>query len=344
MRDRHASSATRASRLRPTAIGIFAAGVLALLLKPSGAAGSVQGAVFAGLVSAALVALVLIPFALRVLPASRQLWYGVAAAGLAAGVTSAAVAARVQGECIAHYGGRPVIAGTDYTADGEAYRRANPHLSRDEQLFDARGVAEDVWTRESIARCRSLLRGTHFLWIPCLSICLVALAQALRARSTSLAAPAAVTPAAAPAPAECRYDVFLSYRHGGRDSAVAHQIREVLEADGYRVAIDQRDFAANGSFLEEMERCIRESRFTVAVVSARYLESGNCQEEAIVCKVLDMGERRRRLIPFLIEPVPMPAWMYGIVGISSFETQPLVDPVEKLEGTLGPPLGTVVAS
>jgi hypothetical protein len=131
--------------------------------------------------------------------------------------------------------------------------------------------------------------------------------------------------------------VFLSYRHGGRDMEAARQLLETLEGHGYRVAIDERDFAANASFLEELERCIRESRFTVAVVSPRYLESGNCQEEAIVCKVLDMDQRRRRLIPFVIEPVSMPAWLYGLVGIYCTRADPLVDPIEKLRATLGPP-------
>jgi hypothetical protein len=110
-----------------------------------------------------------------------------------------------------------------------------------------------------------------------------------------------------------------------------------LEARGYRVAIDERDFRANASFLQEMERCIRESRFTVAVISAAYLESGNCEEEAIVCKVLDMGDRKRRLIPFVIEPVSMPAWLYGIVGVDCTTADPLVEPLDKLTATLGLP-------
>ena len=70
--------------------------------------------------------------------------------------------------------------------------------------------------------------------------------------------------------------------------------------------------------------------------------SGNCQEEAIICKVLDMGDRKRRLIPLVIEPVSMPAWLYGIVGIDATKANPLVDPFEKLKSTLGPPLAKYV--
>ena len=111
-----------------------------------------------------------------------------------------------------------------------------------------------------------------------------------------------------------------------------------LEADGYTVAIDERDFPANASFLQEMERCIRQSRFTVAVISARYFDSDNTQEEAIISKVLDMSERKRRLIPLIIEPVALPAWLYGIVGVDFTRPDPLIDPLEKLKSTLGTPL------
>ena len=51
-----------------------------------------------------------------------------------------------------------------------------------------------------------------------------------------------------------RYDVFISYRHDGVDRDSPRQLVAALEADGYRVAIDERDFAANASFLQEMER------------------------------------------------------------------------------------------
>jgi hypothetical protein len=39
----------------------------------------------------------------------------------------------------------------------------------------------------------------------------------------------------------------------------------------------------------------------------------------------------------IIEPVAMPAWLYGIVGIDWTKADPLVDPFDKLKGTLGAP-------
>ena len=134
-----------------------------------------------------------------------------------------------------------------------------------------------------------------------------------------------------------KYDFFISYRHGDPDESFARDILEKLEAAGFKGAIDKRDFGANRKFLDEMERCIKESRFTLCVISTRYLESGNTKEEAAICKVLDMSERKERLVPLIIEHVEMPTWLYGITGIDFTEKKPLVDPIEKLKKTLGNP-------
>jgi TIR domain len=292
---------------------------------------------FPALASAAIVTVAVLPFVIGPRGAKPKIWAAVAIAALVLGVGSFYVAGYAQRACIARYADKPVIIGTDLTPLGAAYKQANPELSSDDLLFDAAGAPERIWTRPSIGRCSAFISSTHFLWIPFLVVCLLATTQAF---PTALLAPLRSD---VPAPqvameASLRYDVFVSYRHGGIDTTWATQLVSALEADGYRVAIDERDFPANASFLQEMERCVRESRFTVAVISARYLESGNCQEEAIICKVLDMGDRKRRLIPLVIEPVPMPVWLYGIVGIDCTKPDPLVDPMEKLRATLGAPL------
>jgi hypothetical protein len=176
------------------------------------------------------------------------------------------------------------------------------------------------------------------LWIPFLAVCLLAAVQAMPSHTLVALPGGGAAPMSSPsAPVIC-YDVFISYRHGAGDTAFARQLLASLEADGYIVAIDERDFPANASFLQEMERCIRQSRFTVAVISARYLESDNTQEEAIISKVLDMSERKRRLIPLILESVALPAWLYGIVGVDFTRPDPLIEPFEKLKATLGAPL------
>jgi molecular chaperone DnaK len=132
-----------------------------------------------------------------------------------------------------------------------------------------------------------------------------------------------------PAASLFSYDVFISYRHVSPDADFALELLHKLEADGFRVAIDERDFAAHETFLKEMERCTRESRFTLAIISSRYLESGNTEEEAILRKVRDMADKnkKRGLIPIYIERVEKrPIWLYNIVGIDLYQDKPLVDP------------------
>ena len=228
--------------------------------------------------------------------------------------------------------------GSELTTLGAAYARENPELSNDELLFDSAGVADRVWTRSSIDRCRTLV-GSTLLSVDTLSRRVSARhGPGDGIRRTSGHRAASALPARGGDTPTISYDVFISYRHGARDTSFARELLVLLEADGYTAAIDERDFPANASFLQEMERCIRQSRFTVAVISARYFDSDNTQEEAIISKVLDMSERKRRLIPLIIEPVAMPAWLYGIVGIDFTKADPLIDPLEKLKSTLGTPL------
>jgi hypothetical protein len=292
---------------------------------------------FAALASAAIVTLAILPFVVWRSAARPSIWVAAAAVSLVLGLASFATAGYAQRTCTARYFGTPVIIGTELTPLGRKYTQDNPDISLEELLEDAPGVREALWTPTSVGRCSTLITGTYFLWIPFLVICLVATAQAV---PTSILAPVRWD-APAPAPAAAlpiRYDVFVSYRHEGADRVFARDLVAALEAEGYTVAIDERDFPANASFLQEMERAIRQSRFTVAVISRRYLESGNTEEEVMISRVLDLGDRKRRLIPLLIEPVAMPVWLYGIVGIDWTKRDPLVDPFDKLKAALGAPL------
>ena len=328
----------RDRRVRLAVGAVLLAGLAAALVpQPAAIAASTTAPwAFAALASAAIVTVAILPFMVWRTAAALRAWVAMAVISLAFGLMSFSAGAYAQRACTARYGDVPVVIGTDFTPLGAEYRKTNPELSSDELLFDAAGVAERIWTRSSIGRCAVFISGTYFLWVPFLAVCLIATAHALPA---PILAPLRLDPPSSQAAAELPilYDVFMSYRHQDVDTRFARDLVAALEAEGYRVAIDERDFPANASFLQEMERAIRQSRFTVAVISSRYLESGNTQEEAIITKVLDMGDRKRRLIPLIVESVPMPAWLYGIVGIDWTKRDPLVDPFDKLTTTIGPP-------
>lgn len=131
------------------------------------------------------------------------------------------------------------------------------------------------------------------------------------------------------------YDAFLSYRHLDPDESFTRALLRKLEDEDLRVAFDRRDFHPALTFLEEMERCVKESNYTVAIVSPRYFESGNTHAEAIMRQILNMDEQRRRLIPLILEPVDdLPLWMFGIVGINFSTEDEDFDPYERLIAAL----------
>jgi hypothetical protein len=234
--------------------------------------------------------------------------------------------------CVAIYDGNPVLIGVTLSPSGAAYVSQHPGLSASDLLLDAGGVADRIWTPESISFCRLQLTWAALLATALLTAAVCALA-ARRSFPVELSpAPSQSAKPAQPS-VEPIYDAFVSYRHGGADQALAQQILEVLESRNLRVAIDFRDFVPNQHFLSEMERCIKQSRFTLCLVTSRYLNSDNTGEEALISKTLDMAERRRRLVPLICERVDLPVWLYGLVGID-FTDSASVDPFERLVNLL----------
>jgi hypothetical protein len=243
----------------------------------------------------------------------------------------------IERSCTVPYDDGTAIIGDTFTPSGAKYAGSNPGFTPETLLFHAGGDAALVWTKDSIERCWWKVFAAESVWAPLAVSAAFLIVQTLwTSRRRSLALPA---PAAARAIAELPliYDAFLSYRHTETDRTFARDILQILEDSGYRIAIDERDFRPQESFVDELERCIRQSRYTLAVVSAEYVESGNCHEEAIISKVLSMNDKRNRLIPLVIQHVNLPAWMYNTVGIDFTVPDALVDPIEKIKATLGLP-------
>jgi hypothetical protein len=254
-------------------------------------------------------------------------WTAAAVGAAAIGLGLLGIYADANSRCLATYDGRPHLIGGVYTPSAAEYALKNPGLSPSDLLLDAGGTAERIWTSGSIASCHFRIGWAGLLTLPFVAAAISALVVR-RGFRFAAAAPRAAA-ALAPTPTASVYDAFLSYRHAEPDRTNTSEILEALESNGLRVAIDFRDFAPNQHFLSEMERCIKESRFVLCVITPRYLDSDHCSEEAIICKTLDLADRRKRLVPLVFERVELPIWLHGLVGVDFSGASP-IDPVDRL--------------
>jgi hypothetical protein len=134
-----------------------------------------------------------------------------------------------------------------------------------------------------------------------------------------------------------QYDAFISYRRQEPDKGFARWLLKELQAAGYRVAFDEIDFSPQKTFLSEMERCCKESRLVLAVVSPRYFESGNTEMESTITAVQGMRDRNNRFIPLIYEDAQRPDWMYSLSGVYFNDDDPLVPPLDRLKAAMGTP-------
>jgi hypothetical protein len=98
------------------------------------------------------------------------------------------------------------------------------------------------------------------------------------------------------------YDVFISYRQAHPDGGwVRDRLVPRLRADGLAVCLDVDDFRLGASLVLEMERAVQVSRYTLAVLSPRYLESGFTELENVLAEHLGLERAERRLLAVMYE-------------------------------------------
>jgi hypothetical protein len=311
------------------AIALIAAAIAALW--PLSPALASRDALQARIYSVAITAVVCAAIGLTK-HARAVVWTAVAIVSAAAGIATLLAHFNASTSCVADYGTRTIVIGRELSPLGAEYVQGNPGSSASDLLLDAGGVPDRVWTTASIRSCRFWLSWGGLSAAPLFAACIGASVARRRFRFAA-AAPISRVARAGQAVSTPVYDAFLSYRHTEPDKTNACEVLSALESRGVRVAIDFREFRPNEHFLSEMERCIKGSRFTLCVVTSRYLDSDHCSEEAIISKTLDMADRRKRLVPLIFERVELPVWLHGLVGID-FTESANVDPLDRLAALL----------
>ena len=93
------------------------------------------------------------------------------------------------------------------------------------------------------------------------------------------------------------YDLFVSYRRVPEDRTwVKKTFVPALKAVGLRVCLDDTCFRLGRPLVKEMERAVEQSRYTLAVFSPDYMESGFTDLEKAMAQYLEAETRIIRLI------------------------------------------------
>lgn len=96
---------------------------------------------------------------------------------------------------------------------------------------------------------------------------------------------------------EFRYDIFISYRRSQDDrNWVKKQLVPALKTARLRVCLDDTCFRLGRPVIMEMERAVLESRYTLAVFSADYMDSGFTELENVMAQHLGLETRKVRFI------------------------------------------------
>jgi len=101
---------------------------------------------------------------------------------------------------------------------------------------------------------------------------------------------------------ESKYDVFISYRQSDADTIfVKQKLIPYFNHCGLKTFVDYKNFRLGVPLIKEMERGVLESKFTLAILSPKYLESTFTEFENIIAEHLGLINSQRRLICAMIE-------------------------------------------
>ncbi len=110
------------------------------------------------------------------------------------------------------------------------------------------------------------------------------------------------------------YDVFISYSHKNYDW-VHHSLLPVLQKEGIKYCIDEEHFKLGHKSIQEMNRCVKNSRKMICVFTPDYIRSEFCDFEAVTAKSLDPAAKQAKIIPLFLEECEIPLILSNLVGI-----------------------------
>lgn len=111
-----------------------------------------------------------------------------------------------------------------------------------------------------------------------------------------------------------QYDAFVSY-HPAHEEWVFTYLLPRLEADRVRVITSAEGFEGGGVRVLEIEKAIRNSRCTVAIITPAWLQSYWNDFEIVLSQTLSPADLKRKVIPVLLQPGEVPARLGHLVVV-----------------------------
>ena len=107
-----------------------------------------------------------------------------------------------------------------------------------------------------------------------------------------------------PPPDAAAYDVFVSYCHGDADDRawVTGTLVPYLEGIGLKLCLEHRDFRLGRPQLDEIDRAVTTSRYSLAVFTPAYLASAWADYQAVLAAYLAAESGEPRFIPLVRRP------------------------------------------
>jgi hypothetical protein len=135
-----------------------------------------------------------------------------------------------------------------------------------------------------------------------------------------------------------KYDTFVSYRHREPTQGwVQKMLVPALEAENLTICIDYRDFQLGALLIPEMERAVKSSRYTLAILNPDYLESNFTELEQVMAQQLGLEQSQRRLITIMRESCTPPLNMRSRLWLDMTDDIDFSTSIRKLSQELRKP-------
>jgi hypothetical protein len=107
-----------------------------------------------------------------------------------------------------------------------------------------------------------------------------------------------------PPPDDAAYDAFVTYGQGDPDDRawVTGTLVPYLEGLGLRLCLEDRDFQFGAAKLDETDRAVTTSRYTLAVFTPAYVADAYEDYQSVLAAYLAVESRQPRFVPLLRRP------------------------------------------